>query len=219
MCSPTTLLFNSDVSSVAHFFVDIDPFVGRKRVFSISTTGKVCSAFCSSAEYHAIKDFFDRWAQDSIVSGSTRASYEYPLWCCIRSIKILLFCSCCIGILAIAGLICILANMALYSFVFMLIAVVHALLLVLGLRGVIRNHHSIICKNDSIIISCFNGHVVKYRYEDVSTAQLTLSLGHNCYVRFSDGRVLRHLERVSYWPILRQKLLDAIENNQKKQIG
>jgi len=108
--------------------------------------------------------------------------------------------------------------MALYSFVFMLIAVVHALLLVHGLRGVIREHHSIICENHSIIISCFNGHVVKYRYEDVSEAQLTLGLGHNCYVRFSDGRVLRHLERVSYWPILRQKLLDALENNQKKQI-
>jgi len=80
-----------------------------------------------------------------------------------------------------------------------------------------KRFFKIIILGDSILNVCFtNGRTREFSISEIEKCFFKPT-AKNAYVIFSDGTRLVHLERISYWPILREYLLSKLEPSAKNK--
>ena len=74
-----------------------------------------------------------------------------------------------------------------------------------------KRFFNIMILNDSILkVNFINGHSREFSIDEIKEYFFELK-AKNAHIVLSDGITLQHLERVSYWPILRKYLLPKLE--------
>lgn len=210
-----------DWEHISNFFLWTDHIWGKKYFVTIHIDGKVL--LTQKQTENAQTRFVELWEQwcSSIKKQAKLIEFEYPAWSLVKDcndlfrsrLAVIAGVSLCVGVILLYPTISTSSEVVNISHTtqFALSLTLFASLF-LGLFCIRSRKRlwkvSII--NEDVIINFINGSIKKFSLCNIKRYRIDPST-RNAFILFKDGTQLRHLERVSYWPILREHLITKLQ--------
>ena len=205
-------------SDIKHFFIWHDRFWGKSYIVQIDREGQ---AFLEPGNekrlYEKYGDSWKKWA-GSIDVEKENCEFAYPIWSIIKdfkdwhksSVAVIGGVSLCVSIFLLFPFTGAVSLREQWILGMALVASVAVALFIIR-KG--RQFNKIVPIDDILEVSFTDGTKRKLSLVDVKRFGLDINL-YSAFLVFNDGTKLVHLERVSYWPLLREHLLSKLGTNQ-----
>jgi len=207
-----------DWGDIKHFFV-----WERRSVVVINKVGMVKQIILKKGD--KVGDYVKLWLTWSkhLKANEGCNSFEYPTWVRIQDIRrayqVSVFMM--LSILTLSVIFACGPSAGVKSaYLFLLLsALIGVSLLFLacevGSHIARRKYAYIGCALKSIKVTLLDGTMREFSFDQVEHFSFDTATKHT-FIRFADGTCLRYLERLSYWPILRDLLLSNLQGSPKE---
>jgi hypothetical protein len=219
-----TMKIDYDWEHTKNFFIWTDRIWGRKYFANITRDGNVSLVPLKGKDSY--NKFLELWQLWSVSTRKMQRikDFEYTIWGLIKEYSVFhRLCmlvvagmSLCVSILLLyplistSSMINFLPKARLVLGIMLLISV----LLVLVFMRYPRRFHMISPIGDFLKVSFVDGGTEELPLQSIRRYAFDIN-AYSAFIVFSDGTKLIHLERVSYWPILREYLLSKLEPSGK----
>lgn len=208
-----------DLQNVKHFFYWHNRLSDKRYCVSINKDGQV-SLTRVKATKELNRKFIESWQEwsDMIRKEKNFLVFEYPIWSLVKDYRYKIN-SCIIAVVSTFLLLVLTwslttgTSMPKRGFILALLLG----LFFFGLLGWSRYPKSfcrISITEDSLTVNFVDGSIRSFYLQNVKRYYFAVK-ARNAFIVLCDGTKLFHLERVSYWPILREYLLLKLETSEK----
>ena len=204
-----------------NFFIWMDLFWGQAYFVSMYDDGHVfLERIKGKKPYTRFPDSWHTW-KNNIKMETDRIEFEYPAWSVIRDCRQLYRSR----LIVLAAILVLISMFFLYSAMYPslepirdslrcqvwlgIILLVSVIFVIFVMRRPI-GFHRISISDEFLQIGFLNSSVRKFNVEDIKRCCFDINAYSN-FIVFKDGTKLVHMERLSYWPILREYLLEKLE--------
>ena len=210
------------MTDVANYFIWKNLFWGTKYFCTINRNGKMNLEKASDLNT-SYKKFQSKWKEweHLLIQEDSNCDHTIPTFPIVDRIKItisLLILQCCLIFFIVAVtlkdvLVTGVTEQSLINdspFFLSLIGVTMGIEIIGLCFFISRSYYKLSLANGFIRINFLKGHIIELPLLEICDYNFGV-LTRNAFLKFKNGTKLVHLERVSYWPILREKLLEKLE--------